>query len=246
MTPIDGHFGIDLYWLPLGAGGNFVRLNGRIYEAIKARLDRRPVCDLYHSALQVFVPEGRYVIENTPVIDERGRERGVVIEGPIGAKLGRALSNFSLRTASLARGCHCRHRRSGRQSTSTERRFARRSTTPRTGATGAGACVGPRRDWSRRNVEFELDGFLVDRAHRTRYRFDRGTRRRTCPGLERRRSCSVERIGSSSSATNGARSRISVRRRITCRRSRRSLGSSDLTSTWIDTHIRLLITAECL
>jgi hypothetical protein len=85
ITPLGGHFGIDLYWLPLGAGGNFVRLNGRIYEAIKARLDRRPVCDLYHSALQVFVPEGRYVIENTPVIDERGRERGVVMEGPIGA-----------------------------------------------------------------------------------------------------------------------------------------------------------------
>jgi hypothetical protein len=86
MTPLGGHFGIDLYWLPLGAGGNLVRLNGRIYEAIKARLDRRPVCDLYHSALQVFVPEGRYVIENTPVIDERGRERGVVMEGPIGAR----------------------------------------------------------------------------------------------------------------------------------------------------------------
>jgi hypothetical protein len=85
MTPLSEHFGIDLYWLPLGAGGNLVRLNGRIYEAIKARLDRRPVRDLYHSALQVFVPEGRYVIENTPVIDERGRERGVVMEGPIGA-----------------------------------------------------------------------------------------------------------------------------------------------------------------
>ena len=86
MTPLGGHFGIDLYWLPLGAGGNFVRLNGRVYEAIKARLDRRPACDLYHSALQVFVPEGRYVIENTPVIDERGPERGVVMEGPIGAR----------------------------------------------------------------------------------------------------------------------------------------------------------------
>jgi hypothetical protein len=78
--------GIDLYWLPLGAGGNFVRINGRIYEAIKARLDRRPVCDLYHSALQVFVPEGRYVVENTPVIDDRGSERGVVAEGPVGAR----------------------------------------------------------------------------------------------------------------------------------------------------------------
>jgi len=74
----DREVGIDLYWLPLGAGGNFVRLNGRVYEAIKARLDRRPVCELYHSALVVQVPEGRYVVENTPVIDDRGAERGVV------------------------------------------------------------------------------------------------------------------------------------------------------------------------
>jgi len=82
----DGRIGIDLYWLPLGAGGNFVRLNGRIYEAIKARLDRRPVCDLYHSGLEVFVPEGRYVIEMTPVFDGRGSERGVVAEGSVGAQ----------------------------------------------------------------------------------------------------------------------------------------------------------------
>jgi hypothetical protein len=82
----DGRFGIDLYWLPLGAGGNFVRLNGWVYEAIKSRLDRRPASELYHSALEVFVPEGRYVVENTPVVDDRGRERGVVLEGPVGAR----------------------------------------------------------------------------------------------------------------------------------------------------------------
>lgn len=86
MNASRERFGIDLYWLPLGAGGNFVRLNGRVYETIKARLDRRPVCDLYHSALQVFVPEGRYVIENTPVVDDRGVERGVVGEGPVAAR----------------------------------------------------------------------------------------------------------------------------------------------------------------
>ena len=45
--------GVDLYWFPLGAGGRFVRLNGRVYEALTARLQRRPACDLYHSALQV-------------------------------------------------------------------------------------------------------------------------------------------------------------------------------------------------
>lgn len=82
---------IDLYWLPLGAGGNFVRLNGRLYEAIVARLKGRPVFDLYHSGLEVFVPEGRYVIEQTPVVNDDGPERGVVAEGPVGARwLGRS------------------------------------------------------------------------------------------------------------------------------------------------------------
>ena len=83
---MDYESGIDLYWLPLGAGGNFVRLNGRMYEAIEARLQRRAACDLYHSALQVYVPEGRYVIEQTPVFDANGAARGVVGEGPVGAR----------------------------------------------------------------------------------------------------------------------------------------------------------------
>jgi hypothetical protein len=78
--------GVDLYWLPLGAGGHFVRLNGRVYEALAARLQRRPACDLYHSALQVELPEGTFVIEQTPVHDWSGQERGVVAEGAVGAR----------------------------------------------------------------------------------------------------------------------------------------------------------------
>jgi hypothetical protein len=83
--------GIDLYWLPLGAGGHFVKLNGRIYEAIMARRERRRPLDLYHSALVVTVPEGRYVIENAwPIPDGDGASRGVVVEGPVGIRgLGR-------------------------------------------------------------------------------------------------------------------------------------------------------------
>jgi hypothetical protein len=73
--------GVDLYWLPLGAGGHSVRLNGRVFEAVAARLDRRPPCDLYHSALEVRVPEGRFVIEMAPVLDGNGEQRGVVAEG---------------------------------------------------------------------------------------------------------------------------------------------------------------------
>jgi hypothetical protein len=78
--------GVDLYWLPLGAGGHFVRLNGRVYEALAARFQRRPACDLYHSALQVELPEGTFVIEQTPVHDWGGEERGVVAEGAVGAR----------------------------------------------------------------------------------------------------------------------------------------------------------------
>jgi hypothetical protein len=74
---------IDLYWLPLGAGGHSVRFNGLVFEAIAARLQHRDRSDLYHSALEVEVPEGRFVIEQAPAWGESG-ERGVVAEGPVG------------------------------------------------------------------------------------------------------------------------------------------------------------------
>ncbi len=81
-----GTAAVDLFWLPLGAGGHFVRLNGRIYEALASRLQRRPARDLYHSALQVRVPAGTFVIEQAPVRDGSGEQRGVVAEGPVGAR----------------------------------------------------------------------------------------------------------------------------------------------------------------
>lgn len=83
--------GIDLFWLPLGAGGHFVRLNGRVYEFFRARRERRKPLDLYHAALQVVVPDGRYVIENSwPIPNSDPDSRGVTIEGPVWAtQLGR-------------------------------------------------------------------------------------------------------------------------------------------------------------
>jgi hypothetical protein len=82
---------VELYWLPLGAGGWFVRLNGRIWEANHAHLDHRRPCDLYHSALVVHAPEGRFVVENCwPIPDRDGPSRGVLVEGPVGSHwLGR-------------------------------------------------------------------------------------------------------------------------------------------------------------
>lgn len=86
--------GVDLYWLPLGAGGHSVRLSGRLYEAAAARLERRPRCDLYHSALEVRVPDGCFVIEMAPVPNRNGAERGVVAEGPVGSRWVRRLRIF--------------------------------------------------------------------------------------------------------------------------------------------------------
>ncbi len=82
---------IELYWLPLGAGGWFVRLNGRIWEAVHALLERRRPLDLYHTALQVRLPEGRFVVENCwPILDADPASRGVVVEGPVASRrLGR-------------------------------------------------------------------------------------------------------------------------------------------------------------
>jgi hypothetical protein len=83
---------IDLYWLPLGAGGHSVRLNGLVFEALAARLQHRGRADLYHSALEVHVLEGRFVIEQAPAWGT-SEERGVVAEGPVGI---RAAGRFRL------------------------------------------------------------------------------------------------------------------------------------------------------
>jgi hypothetical protein len=55
-----------------------------VYEAVSARLQGRSACDLYHSALQVEVPGATYVIEQAPIHDWSGKDRGVVAEGAVG------------------------------------------------------------------------------------------------------------------------------------------------------------------
>ncbi|HSL25932.1 MAG TPA: hypothetical protein VLA54_06575, partial [Acidimicrobiia bacterium] len=79
---------IDLYWIPLGAGGaGFVRLNGRVYEAIQARLERRRPLALFHTALEVEALDGRFIIENAwPSPNADTASRGVVVEGPVGSR----------------------------------------------------------------------------------------------------------------------------------------------------------------
>jgi hypothetical protein len=87
-TDVTPDVGIYLYWIPLGAGGTgFVRMNGRIYEAIESRLERRPPLDVYHTALEVRLPGERYVVETMwPSPGGDATSRGVVIEGPVFAR----------------------------------------------------------------------------------------------------------------------------------------------------------------
>jgi hypothetical protein len=93
MASSPPNTGIDLYWLPLGAGGHSVRLNGKVFEAVAARLERRDRCDLYHSALEVRVSEGRFVIEQAPAWSVGGGG-GVVAEGAVGARAAGRLRLF--------------------------------------------------------------------------------------------------------------------------------------------------------
>ena len=76
---------VTLYWIPLGSGQSVVRVSGKVFEAVSALIQRRRPCDLYHSALAVIVPEGRFVIEMAPIPDPHGERRGVVAEGSVGA-----------------------------------------------------------------------------------------------------------------------------------------------------------------
>jgi hypothetical protein len=85
---------VDLFWLPLGAGGHSVRLNGQVFEAGAAWLGRRSPSDLYHSALVVRVPRGRFVIESAPVPRGDGATRGVVTGGAVGARWAGRLRIF--------------------------------------------------------------------------------------------------------------------------------------------------------
>ncbi|MFN0090287.1 MAG: hypothetical protein ACKVWR_08480 [Acidimicrobiales bacterium] len=85
---------VDLYWIPLGAGSPAVQASGRLFESVSARIKRRPRCDLYHAALNVFLPQGRFAIEQAPVPDNNGAVRGVVATGPVGIRAAGRLRLF--------------------------------------------------------------------------------------------------------------------------------------------------------
>jgi len=94
LTPTPPLAAVDLYWIPLGAGGHSVRLNGKVFEAAVSLLERRRPLDLYHAALVVHVAEGRYTIESAPVAKADPRTRGAVAGGAVGSRWAGGLRLF--------------------------------------------------------------------------------------------------------------------------------------------------------
>jgi hypothetical protein len=85
---------VDLLWIPLGAGQRVVRASAGCSRRCRRCCKGAPAYDLYHSALVVSVPEGRFVIEMAPIPDRSPESRGVVAEGPVGTKWARRLRIF--------------------------------------------------------------------------------------------------------------------------------------------------------
>ena len=78
---------VELYWIPLGAGGHVVRFCGRVFEALTAARERRDRGALYHAALIVELDGVRHAIELAPTPDGDGAGRGVVASGAVGSRL---------------------------------------------------------------------------------------------------------------------------------------------------------------
>jgi len=81
---------VDLYWLPLGAGGHSVRFNGKVYESLASRREHRRPCDIYHSALVVHLDGVDWTVEMGPVWNVDAPTDAAACTGAVGAPwLGR-------------------------------------------------------------------------------------------------------------------------------------------------------------
>ena len=93
MDNAPARSGVDLLWIPLGAGSALpiVGWNGHMYEALVARRERRSRLDLYHAALEVWAFGARSVVEMTPAWGSSHSPEGAVASGPVGMRfLGRS------------------------------------------------------------------------------------------------------------------------------------------------------------
>lgn len=81
---------LQLWWLPVGAGGHVVKHTSRWWELAQARRNHRRPQPLFHSALIVSVNDVDHVIEMAPAWGRNDPARRVVATGPVGLRqLGR-------------------------------------------------------------------------------------------------------------------------------------------------------------
>ena len=172
----------------IGCGRSFRALNGRVFESVVARLEKRPIRDLYHSALVVRVPEGGFVIEQAPRISRRRRTT-------------RRRRRRRGRQPPPRQATACRYEircwRGGvipdvNEAVESPRRLTDepvpRAAPPRARSPTSRPGLGTRRARCRRDVELELGDLLADRTQRTRTSMVRASApRRTCSRLAGRR-----------------------------------------------------------
>jgi hypothetical protein len=81
---------LQLWWLPVGAGGHVVIHTSRWWELVQARRHHRRPQPLFHSALIVDAGNVEHVIEMAPAWGRNDPARRVVATGPVGLRqLGR-------------------------------------------------------------------------------------------------------------------------------------------------------------
>src|SRR4051812_17723768 len=86
MREVTNRAAVELYWIPLGAGGHSVRFNGVVFEAVAAAWQHRSRNDLYHAALVIQLDGERYTLEVAPSPDPDESSRGVVATGAVGSR----------------------------------------------------------------------------------------------------------------------------------------------------------------
>jgi hypothetical protein len=181
MTPAPG--AVDLLWIPLGAGGHVVRLNGKVYEAIRAFIEHRPRCALFHSALEVSVPRWpvrhRVSADPRPARTRAWRRR----RRPRRNEMGRTVPAVSLRDPPVAWRLHPRCEGCGLEPGPSRERPRSRATGPRPGSVRPDPGVGPRRAADGRDVELQLTDLVATRTCWCGNRADPAASRRSGAGL---------------------------------------------------------------
>ena len=205
MTSTSAPAAVDLYWIPLGAGGHVVRLSGKIFEATKASLEHRPQCALYHTALEVTSPTAgssssprRSPITADETVAWSPRDRW--------DDLGRAAPAVSLRGPPMARRLHPRCERGCRKPGPRRERPCPCASRPRARSVCSHPRVGSRPAAHRRHVELQLIDLMAPGALRRRHQ--------PPPAAARRPSTWVE-LGSRRRPTRGGgRGGIRTRERV--------------------------------